>query len=129
MGRQTLLDDVTAQRIVEAVKLGAPWYLAAQAGGVAASTLRQWKAKGAAGEEPYVAFLARLKSAEAEGAAEALRIVREAARSGTWQAAAWLLERRYPKSFGLKNRVPAERPPTDDEVRELVAKIRGEVAS
>lgn len=128
MGRTTMLDDVTAQRIVEAVKLGAPWYLAAQAGGVAASTLRQWKAKGADGQEPYASFVARLKGAEAEGAAEALRVVREAARGGTWQAAAWLLERRYPKSFGLKNRLSVEKPPTDDEVKALVAQIRAEVA-
>jgi hypothetical protein len=102
-GRPTKLDDLTAKRIADAVRLGAPWYLAAQAGGVGRSTLREWKAKGDAGEEPYAAFLARLKSAEAEAATEALRVIQNAATNGTWQASAWLLERRYPKSFARRD--------------------------
>jgi hypothetical protein len=104
IGRPSKLDDVTAQRIVEAVRVGAPWYLAADAGGVGRSTLRQWKQKGATGEEPYASFLARLKSAEGAGAVKSLERIQRAADNGTWQADAWLLERRYPKAFGRRDR-------------------------
>jgi hypothetical protein len=102
MGRPTKLDDLTAQRIFDGARLGLPQYLVARGAGVSPVALRTWKRRGAAGEEPYASFLARLKSAEAEGAAEAMRAVREAARGGSWQAAAWILERRYPRSFSLR---------------------------
>jgi hypothetical protein len=125
-GRPTKLDDLVAKRIVDAVRLGAPWYLAAEAGGVGRSTLKQWKARGADGEEPYAAFLARLKSAEAEGAVGALRVIQKAAENGVWTASAWLLERRYPKSFGRRERsaVPTTPPiaphiVSDDDVELL----------
>ena len=104
MGRPLTLDDLTAQRIVDAVKLGAPWYLAARAGGIGPSTLRDWKARGRKGEAPFAAFLARLEKAEAEGAVEALRHIREAGSKGAWQAWAWMLERRFPRSFGRRDR-------------------------
>ena len=100
MGRPTKFDTEVADRICEAISLGNTWNLAARAGGVDPKTLREWKARGRAGEEPYGPFLLRLKKAEAEATNEALRVIRDAAQAGTWQAAAWLLERRHPRSFG-----------------------------
>lgn len=103
MGRPTKLDDETADRICEAVSLGSPLYLAARAGGIDPETLRAWKARGRKGEQPYSAFLGRLKVAEAVGVTAALTVIRKAASEGTWQAAAWILERRYPKVFGRRD--------------------------
>lgn len=103
MGRPTKFDDQVADRICEAVSLGCTFALAAQAGGIDPETLRSWKARGREGEEPFSAFLGRIKKAEGEAANEALRVIRDAAKEGTWQAAAWLLERRYPKSYGRQN--------------------------
>ncbi len=106
MGRPCKLDDLTAERIVQAVKTGAPWYMAAAAGGVSKATLMAWKAKARNGEQPFADFLDRLQRAEAEGAVAVLGIIQDAAHKGTWQAAAWILERRYPKQFALRKPEP-----------------------
>lgn len=118
MGRPTKLDDLTSQRILEAVRLGTPWYLAARAGGVDPATLRNWKARARKGEAPYDAFFARLKKAEAEAVSSALGTIRLAADQGTWQAAAWFLERRFPRSFALR-RDRLERPDQAEAVAEF----------
>ena len=122
MGRPCKLDDLTAERIVQAVKIGAPWYMAAAAGGVNAATLRDWKARAKDGEEPFAAFYARLQKAEAEGACAVLDIIQSAAREGTWQAAAWILERRYPKQFALRKPEPQQAPAVTDEEAEKLAR-------
>ena len=105
MGRPLKLTPETTQRIVEAVELGATWERAADAAGVGASTLGLWRRRGEAGEVPYSAFLAALKKAESAGVERALRVIREAAEGGAWQASAWLLERRYPADYGRRSEV------------------------
>ena len=121
MGRPSKLDDLVAQRIVQAVETGAPWYMAAAAGGVCRATLKAWKARARNGEEPYAAFLARLEKAEANGAVAMLDVIQDAARKGTWQAAAWVMERRYPKQFALRRPEPASVAVTPAEADALIA--------
>lgn len=121
MGRPSKLDDLTAQRIVAAVETGAPWYMAAAAGGVSRTTLKNWKARARDGEEPYASFLARLEKAEANGAVAMLDVIQNAAKSGTWQAAAWVMERRYPKQFALRRPEPASVAVTPAEADALIA--------
>jgi transposase len=121
MGAPTKLDDLTAQRIIAAVETGAPFYMAAAAGGVSRSTLKSWKARARAGEEPFAAFLARLEKAQASGAVALLEIIQNAAREGTWQAAAWTLERRYPKQFALRKPEPPGLTVTPEEADALIA--------
>ena len=41
-----------------------------------------------------------IKNAEAKDKLKRLAIIRQAAESGTWQAAAWELERRYRDEYG-----------------------------
>lgn len=81
------------ERIIEAVGLGATYERAAAAGGIGYSTLREWILADAE-------FAEAVKQAEAQRANEALSAIRRAARDGQWQAAAWLLERRYPGEYG-----------------------------
>jgi hypothetical protein len=102
MARPSKLTSEVEARIVEAVELGATWERAADAAGIGASTLREWRQRGEADEAPFAAFVAALKRAEGDGVARALRTIRQAAESGTWQAAAWLLERRYPADYGRR---------------------------
>ena len=91
--------------VAEAVELGATWEKAADSAGIGGSTLREWKQRGEAGEAPFAAFLATLKRAEGAGIARSLRNIRQAADSGSWQAAAWLLERRYPADYGRRSEI------------------------
>ena len=79
---------------------------------------------------PFAAFLTTLKRAEGAGVERALRVIREASESGTWQAAAWLVERRYPADYGRRSEVAVTAPTHDNDaalVRALndLARCRG----
>ncbi len=128
MGRPSKLTPVVAARILEAVELGATWERAADAAGVGASTLRDWRQRGEAGEKPFAAFLAALKRAEGAGVERALMVIRKAAAAGAWQASAWLLERRYPADYGRRSEVAvqasAARASTADSDAAIVAALR-----
>jgi hypothetical protein len=120
MARTTKLNPETLDRLVEAVQLGATWEMAAAAAGVDVSTVHRWRA-----DEGNCELRDRLKAAEAVGALTALRSIRDAAAGGTWQAAAWLLERRYPADYGRRSesRVEVSTPSPDSAVGALLAKL------
>ena len=123
MARPTKLTPDVEAAVAEAVELGATWEKAADAAGVGASTLREWRQRGEADEAPFAAFLAALKRAEGEGVARALRTIRQAAESGQWTAAAWLLERRYPADYGRRTEVAVSttvKPVSEDETRAML---------
>lgn len=125
MARPSKLTSEVEARIVEAVELGVTWERAADAAGIGASTLREWRQRGEADEAPFAAFVAALKRAEGDGVARALRTIRQAAESGTWQAAAWLLERRYPADYGrrVESRVDVSTSSPQSEVAALLERI------
>ena len=124
MGRPSKLTPEVEARIAEAVELGATWERAADAAGVGASTLRDWRQRGEAGEVPFVAFVATIKRAEGAGVERALRTIREAAEGGAWQASAWILERRYPADYGRRSEVAVTaRASTADSDAAIVAAL------
>ncbi len=102
IGRPSKLDDLTAKRIVDAIAAGGSRAAAAEAARVHRSTLMTWLARGRNGEQPYRDFLDRVKKAEAEAELSMVAIVRTAATNGTWQAAAWWLERRRSRTYALR---------------------------
>lgn len=87
--------------IVEGRRKGLPWKACAGAAGIHHTTLLKWRTKGEDGEEPYAALVADVEKAEAESIHDLLSRI-EAAATETWQAAAWLLERRYPREYGRR---------------------------
>lgn len=130
MGRPTKLDDLLAKRIVDAVSCGLPWKLAAQAAGIGWSTLKEWKAKGRAGEAPYAAFLARLEEAEAKHAHAAMAMIMAAATDPKhWTAAAWALERRHPELFALKRVIEPEAEAVKEQAADDLEVARSVVAA
>lgn len=67
-----------------------------------------------------------VRDAEARGVVSNLARIQTAAKNGTWQAAAWTLERRYPEIYGRRTadvRVDATVRNVDAEVREAAAKL------
>ena len=99
-GRKSKLTPEVQERICEAIRLQMPYKMAAQRGGIDHSTLNRWLDKGE--KDPgsiYGTFRAAVKEAESDGVTELLAIIRIAAKTH-WQAAAWLLERRYHSEFG-----------------------------
>ncbi len=66
--------------------------LAALYAGIGESTLRDWVAKGDAGDEQFAEFVAAVRQAEAEGVLTNLRFINTAM---DWRAQAWVLEHRH----------------------------------
>lgn len=115
MGRPTKLTPETQERIIQAIRLGATYELAANYGGVHYDTMNRWRLRGQKeldriqrskrhkmreSERPFVEFYEALKKAEGDAAVTWLARIEQAAREGTWQAAAWKLERRFPQAYG-----------------------------
>jgi hypothetical protein len=85
--------------IVEtALSKGFPYAMIADLLGVAKSTLSRYLAA-----NPHI--VERLKKAEALHITRALEVIDRAAEKGTWQAAAWRIERRAQEHFGQQSRV------------------------
>ncbi len=102
LGRPTVLTEELAEQLLTMAATGVGQRVAARAVGVSPSTLSNWLARGKAskpGDESMVEFVERWKDATARGEADLVQYIRDAA-SRTWQAATWLLERRYPKRWG-----------------------------
>jgi hypothetical protein len=125
-GRPTKLDDITAKRIIDAIAAGATRAAAAGAAGVHRATLQTWLAKGRDGDEEYRDFHDRTERAEAEAEVAMVGVVRAAALSGTWQAAAWWLERRRPKLYALRRETAKPLPPmTEEQARARYRELTG----
>jgi len=89
---------LTQQRLEQAAKaiaMGATVALAAKAIGIDRRTWYRWRERGQRGIHPYTDFLAAVDAADAECAHRNLALIDQAAQDGSWQAAAWMLERRH----------------------------------
>ena len=96
MGRPTKLTPEVQADLVQAIRLGATRELACDYVGISTTTLYRWLQQGDVAEDgPYREFRDAIKKAEGRGAVEALARIQTAAKDGSWQAAAWLLERRH----------------------------------
>ena len=93
MPRPTKYTPECVNKIVEAVKMGATYELAAGYAGVSEAQFYEWKKR-----KPE--FLEAIKKAEGVAALVWLAKIEQAATAGEWQAAAWKLERRYPHAYG-----------------------------
>lgn len=102
MARPTKLTQEVQDRIMSAVQAGNYLDTAANFAGIDGSTMRRWVQKGDApsAKEPYRSFCTALKSARAAAEVRSVALIQQAATGGTWQAAAWYLERSYPERWG-----------------------------
>lgn len=93
MGRPTQRTPENAKKIMDALRMGATYELACGYAGISKDTFDRWR-------DSDAAFAAQVKEAEGAAAVGWLAKIEKAANEGTWQAAAWKLERRYPESYG-----------------------------
>lgn len=105
-GRPTQLTSARTEAICANLRLSLPLPAAAEAAGVARSTVFAWRQRGA--EEPgsiYAEFLDRTDVAIAEGQRALAEVVYEAAtRRRDWKAALALLGRRFPSEWSETRR-------------------------
>lgn len=97
-GRRLRLTKETHEIIVRALKAGAFKVVAAAAAGISEDTLREWLRRGKKGEKEYVAFFRDVEKVVAEDCIRNQAFISKAAMSD-WKAAAWNLERKYPKLY------------------------------
>lgn len=116
-GRKTLLTPDVRAQIISALASGAFKKHAANAAGVTERTLNNWLRRGEEGEEPYASFVAEVDTAIARDALRNQAVISQAAvgkAAGDWKAAAWNLERKFPRLYGraaeLEQLIPLERP-------------------
>jgi hypothetical protein len=102
MARPTKLTKEVQDRILQAVQAGNYLDTAAQFAGIDPSTMRRWVIKGEAPDAPdaYREFCVAIKGARASAEVRSVALIQNAASNGTWQAAAWYLERSYPDRWG-----------------------------
>lgn len=118
-GRPTKATDETFKKIVDAVQAGVWIEQAAHLASIHPSTLYDWVAQGERAREVeeitgkamteqerrLAEFSDTLKKARAEAEARNVALIQKAAQNGTWQAAAWYLERSAPQRWGRKDRM------------------------
>lgn len=113
-GRRPIIaiDAETAERFLKAVELGLPIKECCACAGICEGTFYSYWHKAERDEadgktirqSKYLKFIKSVKESKAKFATKHLGNITNAADNGTWQASAWLLERRMPDDFGEKTR-------------------------
>lgn len=99
-GAKSKLTPEIQKMFTDAFSVGTPIRLACQYAGVSEATYFHWMARAVAGEKPYTDFSESVEKSQGRAVVGWLAKIEAAANEGSWQAAAWKLERRYPEEFG-----------------------------
>ena len=118
-GRETKLTTELQGRLCRDLADAVPRRHACARAGIGVRTLRRWLARGKKGETPYAALLAEVKKAEADAVAKHVSNI-ELHSTDSWQANAWILERRWPEEFGSQR---AEIKELRKQVQELLTLV------
>ena len=136
-GRPSKLNELVIQTLEKAFSFGMTTTLSCQHAGVSVSTYQTWMGRGKYEEDTiYSELYKRVKKAESNHALSNLALIQKAAKEGTWQASAWLLERKhgYHKQqdplieVNLDNRqisvtqLLKELQNSDEEIKEIIAR-------
>jgi transposase len=118
-GRPTKLTPQVQARIVQAIVGGNDITVAAAYAGIGKTTFYEWlergrkeaarlaassRAKPKDSETPFAEFADAIQKAQADAETRNVALIAKAAQDGTWTAAAWWLERKYPERWGRKER-------------------------
>lgn len=102
-GRPTKCTPELTEKICEYLASGCYVCTACQAVGISETTLGNWRARAAEGEEPYVTFVEATKEAEAKAELRALALVQKAMPEN-WTAAMTWMERKFPDRWSRGER-------------------------
>jgi hypothetical protein len=104
-GQNTKLTPEVRDKIIEAIKIGNYQETAAAYAGISQSSFYAWLERGR--NEPgsiYSEFLEAVEKAKAQSEVRDVTLIEKAATDGSWQAAAWKLERKFPQKWGRVTR-------------------------
>lgn len=103
---KTKLTPQLQEQIGNNITLGMPLKFAAEAAGITEVTFYNWLKRGEAESKgQFYEFAEHVKACKAKAVQLHLKLITKAATDGSWQASAWILERRYPEEFGRKDRL------------------------
>lgn len=103
MPRKTKLTPELQEEICKYIEIGVPNKQAALACGISETTFYNWIKRGEnTNSGKYFKFLESVKKAQAKNVLRNVAIIEKAAQEKNWQAAAWILERKYPEDWGRK---------------------------
>lgn len=115
MPKPRLLNRGLQDRLTTWIRAGNSITVACQACQISTATFRDWMARGERaaeagedvepGEVVFAEFREAVRRADDETEAALIGLISRAAKKGSWQAAAWVLERRNPERWGR----PSER--------------------
>ena len=118
-GRPTKLTPEVTERFFTAIKLGAPYELACHYAGITYNTLVNWRER----KEPaFLEFFQEVTRAEGAALVQWLAVL-EKHKDVTGQWAAWKLERRYPETFGRRDKITIDVKQLDSDIERELAQL------
>ncbi len=109
----TKLTTSRQEKIASLIRAGNSKECAAQVAGISRSSLYGWLAKGRKSKSGIFSdFLDAIEKAESEAEAFHVANIMMAAKSGTWQASAWWLERVKSERYGRRQAIAHSKTPT-----------------
>lgn len=102
-GRPDVYSPDVHAKIIEALEVGVPKLIAAHYAGINHTSLHLWLQLGARGEQPYLQLLLDVNAARAKDCIRNQSSISRAAvarHGGDWKAAAWNLEKKFPRLYG-----------------------------
>jgi len=127
MGRPSKLTEELQTEICEYIASGNTFKRACRLSGISDSIFYDWKAKGEKEKQgKYSEFLDTIKRSSEKFKQTNIDIIQQAAKGGTWQAAAWLLERKHPEEFGRRDRINIDLNSQEDKLAKMLKEIKPE---
>ena len=108
-------DDVW-QKLNQAISVGMYIQDACVFAGISDRQFRRWRELAQQGIEPYAHRWQEINKSEASGVLRHLLNIQTAGNNGSWQASAWLLERKYPDKFGKREHLKVSQDDNDYDV-------------
>ena len=100
MARPTKLTPELTREITSYIQDGNTPTISATLVGISPSTYFDWMSKGSNQQPGFMEFSESIKRACAQSTVNQVAHISRVADSGNWRAAAWMLERMAPESFG-----------------------------
>ena len=98
-----MISQFKIDRLIDAKRIGSSNADACAFASIHERTFYLWLKRGKAAKKgKYFEFVERLKKAESQAVVASLATIQQAAKKGTWQAAAWFLERTRPHQYSLR---------------------------
>jgi len=125
-GNLTKLTPAVQEKICAALRSGAYRQTAVHYAGISIQAFQEWMAKGREGRPFWRDFLEAVEKAEADFIIASVGTIRKASTT-QWQAAAWMLERKFPELYGQRQRMPLVQ--EDDKPIPFVMLMPGQVSA